>query len=206
MKVIPALNLNRTSNSQALTNANHYTTSMTGNPLFASADVVAQVTNTSTASTALRTALSAPTSDVKLDNIKVARETLDRHLKILAGKVEAIANNPSLADDQRTGVIHAAGMQVKGRTSPKKRVFSVANGEVSGSVILTAAVGAAKAHEWQHTTDVVNFTNRIAAPSTTTSITVIHGLPAGVRLAFFHKPIEVGNVTDWEGPLFCTVV
>jgi hypothetical protein len=154
----------------------------------------------------LRTALSAPTSDIKADNIRVARDVLDRNVIILASKVEAVANSPSLVDEQRIVIVHAAGMPVRAQAIPKKRIFDVTNGELSGSVALTAATDGAKAHEWQYTTDVANFANRVAAPSTTTSRTIIDSLQVGVRYAFFHKPIAAGVVTDWEGPLFCTVI
>jgi len=205
MKINVVLNLGSTNNAQVLVDAAHYTTSMTGNALFAAADIVAQVTATVTATTNLRTALNAPTSDTKTDNINVARETLDRNLTILAGKVESVANNPLLVDDQRLGIVHSAGMQVKDQVIPKKRAFSVTNGNVEGSVHLTAA-GGAKAHEWQYTSDIVNFTARVAATTTTTATTDISGLKSGSKYAFFHKPIVVGVATDWEGPLFGTVI
>lgn len=206
MKAKTVLNLGQTSNAQVLADAAHYLTSMTGNPLFTAADITAQVATTNTAVTALRTAMNAPTSDMKMDNINVARDVLDRNLIILAGKVEALANNPALPDEQRAGIIHSAGMQIKGQAVPRKRVFAVANGEVSGSVELTAATDGAKAHEWHYTTDLVNFAARVAAPSTTASRTIIGDLHPGTRYAFFHKPIAVGTVTEWEGPLFCTVI
>lgn len=206
MKVKPVLNLGSTSNAQVLVDATHYTTNMTGNALFAAADIVAQVTATVAATTALRTAMNAPITDNKTDNINAARETLDRNLTILAGKVEAVANNPTLVDDQRVGVVHSAGMEVKNVAIPKKREFSVAFGETDGSVHLTAATGDAKAHEWQYTSDVVNFTGRTSVSSTTKASTDISGLAHGTRYAFFHKPIVAGKSTDWEGPLFMMVI
>src|SRR6185369_14558110 len=86
MKVKIVLNLGSTSNAEVLVDAAHYTTNMTGNTLFAAADIVAQVTATVTATTNLRTAMTAPTSDVKTDNIAAARETLERNLNMLAAK------------------------------------------------------------------------------------------------------------------------
>jgi len=205
MKVNVVLNLGSRSNAQVLVDAAHYTTNMTGNALFAAADIVAQVTATVTATTALRTAMTAPTSDTKTDNINVARETLDRNLTILAGKVEGVANNPTLVDDQRVGVVHGAGMEVKSVAPGKKRVFSVTNGDIEGSVHLTAP-GGANAHEWQYTSDVVNFTGRIPASTTTASTTDITGLQSGTKYAFFHKSIMAGVSTDWEGPLYMKVM
>ncbi|MBI1769393.1 MAG: hypothetical protein HY015_05315 [Bacteroidetes bacterium] len=205
MKAKIVLNLGSTSNAQVLVDAAHYTTNMTGNALFAAADIVAQVTATVTATTNLRAAMNAPISDAKTDNISAARETLDRNLTILAAKVEAVANSPTLVDSQRVGIVHSAGMEVKNQAIPKKRVFTVTNGIVEGSVHLTAE-GGANAHEWQYTSDVVNFTARVAALTTTTSSTDINGLKSGSKYAFFHKPILSGMSSDWEGPLYVTVI
>ena len=116
-----------------------------------------------------------------------------------------IPNNPTLIYDQRVGIVHSAGMEVKNVGVPKKRVFAVANGNVEGSVHLTAA-GGANAHEWQYTTDVATFTNRIATATTTVSTTDIAGLKSGSKYAFFHRPIVPGTTTDWEGPLFLVVL
>ncbi len=205
MKAKIVLNLGSTSNAQVLVSATHITTNMTGNALFAAADIVAQVTATVTATTNLRAAMSAPLSDTKTDNVRVAREVLDRNLNILASKVEAVANSPTLVDSQRVGIIHSAGMNVKTQVGRKKRVFTVNRGNLEGSVHLTAESGA-NAHEWQYSSDVVNFTGRVAASSTTTSTTDIDGLKSGSKYAFFHKPIQAGSITDWEGPLYVTVI
>jgi hypothetical protein len=204
MKVKVALFLSTTSNAQILVDATHYANNMTGNALFNAAEVVAQVTATNTAITGLRTAMNAATSDSKTDAIRQTRDVLDRNLTILAGKVEAIANNPTIPDEQREGIIHSAGMETRGLGSPKKRVFSVDNSDTDGSAYLTAA-GGANAHEWQYTNDVINFTNRTAALTTTTATTEITGLNRGMKYAFFHKAIMPGQITDWEGPLFLIV-
>src|SRR5258707_12336304 len=191
MKAKIVLNLGSTSNAQVLVTATHITTNMTGNALFAAADIVAQVTATGTAITNLRTAMSAPLSDTKTDNVRVAREVLDRNLTILAAKVEAVANSPTLVDSQRVGIVHSAGMDVKTQGVPKRRVFAVSNGDLDGSVHLTAT-GRVNAHEWQYTSDLANFTNRMVAPTTTSSIIDIDGLKSGTKYAFFHKPIVRG--------------
>ncbi len=204
MKVIVVLNLSATNNAGVLADSVLYTTAMTGNAFFAAADVVAQIAATVTATTNLRNAMGAPTSDVKTDNIKIARETLERVMKALAAKVENIANSPTLPDDQRVSVVHSASMQVKGKASSQKQVFAVTQGDVAGSVFLTAAAGA-KAHEWQYTADVIDYTGRTAAQTTTTGRTAITGLTSGNKYAFFHKAITSGAVNNWEGPLFLKV-
>src|ERR1043165_3851318 len=197
MKAKIVLNLNSTSNAEVLVDAAHYTTNMTGNALFAAADIVAQVTATVTATINLRNAMSAPISDAKTDNISAAREVLDRNLTILAAKVEAVANSPTLVDSQRVGIVHSAGMEVKDQAIRKKNVFSVTHGPVEGSVHLTAA-GGMNAHQWEYTSDVVNFSTRVAANITTSSTTYINGLKSGCKYAFFHKPIQAGAINNWE--------
>ena len=205
MKTKIVMNLGSTSNAQVLVDDAHYTTNMTGNALFAAADIAAQVTATVSATTNLRAVMSAPISESKRDNISAAREVLDRNLTILAAKVEAVANSPTLVDSQRLGIVHSAGMEVKDQAIQKKRVFTVTHGPVEGSVHLTAA-GGVSAHEWQYSSDVVNFSGRVAASTTTTSSTDINGLKSGNKYAFFHKPIEAGVSNDWEGPLYVTVI
>ncbi len=204
MKVKIVLNLGSTSNAQVLVDATHYTTNMTDNALFAAADIVAQVAATVTATTNLRNAMNAPLTDVKTDSINAAREALDRNLNILAAKVEAVANSPTLVENQRIGIVHSAGMEVKAQAIPKKRVFSVTIGSTEGSVHLTAS-GGANAHEWQYTSDVDNFTNRVALVTTTRSTIDLSGLKRGSQYAFFHKSIVSGVATDWEGPLITIV-
>lgn len=83
-------------------------------------------------------------------------------------------------------------------------MFTVTSGDAEGSVHLTAT-GGANAYVWQYTSDVVNFTGRVAAITTTTSTTDSSGLKSGSKSAFFHKPIVVGPSTDWEGPLISKV-
>ena len=205
MKVKIVLNLGSTSNAQVLVDAAHYTTNMTGNPLFVEADLVAQVAATVTATTNLRSAMIAPISDAKTDNISAAREALDRNLNILAAKVEAVANSPTLVENQRVGIVHSAGMEVKSQVIPKKRVFSVTFGSTEGSVHLTAT-GGANAHEWHYTSDVENFNNRIAVVTTTKASTDLSGLKSGSKYAFFHRSVVSGVTTDWEGPLMMIVM
>jgi hypothetical protein len=199
------LNLGSSSNAQVLVDADHYTTSMTDNVLFTAADIVAQVTVTKTAVTALRAAINAPTSDTKTDNIGIARDVLDRALNKLAGKVEDIANDPATSDANRVDVVHSAGMNVKNQSRPQKRKFTATNGKISCSVILTAQ-GGANANEWQYTTDVVNFTGRVALPSTTAAKTEVADLKKSTEHAFFHKAIMTGEQTDWEGPIILMVI
>lgn len=86
----------------------------------------------------------------------------------------------------------------------QKSQFKVKNGNISGTVLLTAKEKV-NAHEWQYTTDVVNLKERVAAHTTTTSTTEITNLEEATKYAFFHKAILPGTIMDWEGPLFLVI-
>jgi hypothetical protein len=204
MKIQIVLNLSSTSNAQVITDALRYTTCMTGNAYFTAADVVAQIDATNAATTSMRNVLSSPMSDTKKDNVLIARDVLDRDLIKLANKVEDIANAPNLSDLTRLDIVHSAGMIAKGQNHPERRQFRAVNSKISGTVIITAK-GGAKAHEWQYTTDIVNYTGRIAVDSTTSAKTEIPNLADGTRYAFFHKPIISNTITEWEGPIILLV-
>lgn len=203
-KVLVALKMKAKSNSELIENADHYTGIMTGNATFAAADIVAQVTLTKTAITSLRNAINAVISENKTDLINISRDVLERNLTKLAGKVEDLANDPTTPDINRENVVHAAGMELRTRTIPKKRIFTAENTPISGSVVLVAQ-GGANAHEWQYTTDTDNYTNRIAAKTTTGGKVTIPGLSKATEYAFFHKPIKANEELDWEGPVFLVV-
>jgi hypothetical protein len=205
MRVNVVLNLRRASQAQLVISAAHYTTLMTGNPLFAAADSVALVTATAAATTAMSNAIKAGRSDVRTDTIKSARAVLESKLIALAAKVADVANNASLPDEQRVGVVHSAGMKVKEKSTPPPRTFKAKRGEAEGSVLLIAP-RKAQAHEWQYTADVVNFTGRIAVPATAAGRTTITSLQRFTEYAFYHKPVLRRTITEWEGPVILLVL
>jgi len=204
MKVQIALGLGSSNNLEVIRNAEHYVANITGNPLFTSPEIVAQVAKVETTKVNLHTEMSSPLSENKADKIKSAREALDRELTKLKSLIENVANDPSTPDSERLSIIHSAGMIEKAQAHHGVHVFTAVNGEISGTVLLTAK-GGANAHEWQYTNDTVNYTGKIAAKSTTTSYTEIFGLTKTVTYAFFHKAIDSGGKTDWEGPIFVTI-
>jgi len=204
MKPQIVLDLNGINNAQVVIDADHYTTCMTGNDLFSGDDIVATVTATKTATTNMRTAVSAPITEGKNDNIRIARDVLNRCLNKLASKVEDLANDPEISDLVRLDIIHSAGMSEKEQVRRQKNQFAVKNGDISGTVNLTAQ-GGANAHEWQYTTDITDFTARVAATTTTTASTKITNLKQTTKYAFFHKAIIAGADTDWEGPVFLVI-
>src|SRR5512145_1986772 len=101
MRVKVALKLGLSSNPQVLIDGDRYVTCMTGNPHFADARIVAMVATCKTSVAGLRTAINAPTSDIRSDNISIARDVLDRNLTMLGAAVEEVANNPAIPDSQR---------------------------------------------------------------------------------------------------------
>jgi len=204
MKVKVVLSLSSKANFEVLLDAIHYTNCMTSSSFFNSADFQAQLAATGGAINLLRAEMEQPFSEGKQARVRKLRDVLDRELSILAGRVEAAANQPRIAEDQRIEIVRSAGMNIKGVKPAKQRVFTVENTDVIGMVSLTAQ-GGPPAHEWQYTDDTVGFTKRINAPGTTTANTQISGLSQGTKYAFFHKPIVAGKITEWEGPLFLIV-
>jgi hypothetical protein len=204
MKIKVVLGLADCSNAQVLVKGDDYTTCMTGNLRFAAIPIVEQVTKTKTSITDLRATLNAPPSNTRTDNIRTARDTVDRNITILGSKVEEVANDPSVADSERLEIVHSAGMDAKDQAHRSKLSFIVADTEISGTVHLTAK-GGANAHEWQYTSDVINFTGRIAAPSNTEAKINIANLKKGTEYAFFHKAIVPKTDTNWEGPIIWLV-
>lgn len=201
MKIKIVLRLDRTSNLKIVEEATHYVTCMTDNPYFLAQDMVNQVSKTEAATTNLFNAINAPYSEMKKDNIILARKKLDAILNALALKVEIIANEPDIDDLYRIAIVKSAGMRIKKQYIPNKQTFKAKNNKVSGSVHLKAK-GCVKAHEWRYTRDLVHFTNLIPVDTTTKAKTDIGGLVPGVKYAFFHRAVIAGEVTAWEGPIF----
>jgi hypothetical protein len=204
MNIQIVLNLKTRNNADVIAMANRYVANLKGNSLLNSAAIVKQTEVVKTLADALSDLMCKPVYEAKAANLRVSRENLDRELTILAGQVEAVANSSSTIDSDRIGIVESVGMDIKTYPSRSKRVFAVTNGNISGSVKLVAE-GGARAHEWQYTSDLVNFTNRIAAQTTVRGSSEITGLSKGVY-AFFHKPIYSDRVVDWEGPIINTVV
>jgi len=204
MKLQIALGLRKFSNPQLLVEADRYITCIKGNPTFDGASIISRLSATELATAKMRQAVSAPISENKTQAIRIARDSLERYIKGMANEVGNIANAPGIPDVQRVAIFHSAGMKIKTQVIPQKRCFKAVNNSISGSVHLTAQ-GCKKAHEWQYTIDIENFTGRIPVDSTTKASTNITGLKELTKYAFFHKPIIARTTTDWEGPIFLVV-
>ncbi len=122
------------------------------------------------------------------------RTALVKLLEQLRGYVQTIADaDPAHAE----ALIGSAGMNVKRVTARRKRVFAVAQGDITGSVTLTAP--AAKGHasyEWEVSTDGGKTWQML--PPSLWSKTVVTGLQAGVEHAFRTRTVIKGGATNWS--------
>ena len=205
MRVQVALKLGSCTNAQLLVNGDRYVTYMTGNSHFADEVTVALVTKVKTGVTTFRAAINAPMSDTKSDNMKIARDALERDITRLGGKVVDIANDPAISDAMREEIVHSAGMEVKDQAHRGPRVFEAKNTGFSGTVSLTAR-GGADANNWEYTEDIINFTGRIAVEPTTRAEAIIPNLKRGTEYAFFHKAVRSTGNSGWEGPVLLIVM
>ncbi|GHN01799.1 hypothetical protein WSM22_32880 [Cytophagales bacterium WSM2-2] len=209
MKIIVVLGLNLLNNAMVIIKARSIIGNMTNNPFFSAQDIVDHLAVLANSVDVLEALIIAPITESKTDGIRTAREVVDRHLGMLASKVQATANNPLLGENQRVDAVHSAGLEVKQYKKGDKRSFTVSNGEKSGSAYIVAGSsdGKAKAHEWQYVKNpnANGEGERIAAPTTTTAFTEINNLEVGSRIAFYHKAILAGKQTNWEGPIFWVI-
>jgi hypothetical protein len=210
MKVKVNLSLQEKSDAEAIIDGKQIVLKMTGNPNFdgtanpVSPSLSVVTTAIDELESALAIAQKAGPAATKV--LREKRLVLDTYLTKLGHYVEDTANDPAVTDDKREGIVVSAGMMVKAQTSHQKQHFDARNTQLSGTVRLVAEGIGRGAHEWQYTTDVTNFTNRVPVASTTTAHTDIHGLVSGTKYAFFHKEIVAGRASDWEGPVFLMVV
>ncbi|GHN02224.1 hypothetical protein WSM22_37130 [Cytophagales bacterium WSM2-2] len=205
MKVKIALKVYRKSNAELLIYAGFIVSNIASNAIFKAAHITNQALIINTCIINLKNAIIAQISETKIDNIRACRDVLERNLNALASMIEILANDHSLTtDDQRIGLIHDAGMAVRGRGSRPKQAFSVGPGPTSGTAKLKAATGVS-AHMWGYAEELDNFSNKVISDSTVAANTIIKNLIPYKLYAFFHKAVKPGVATDWEGPLFFTI-
>ena len=199
------LGLGETSNSNAVVKGNYWVGRMTGNALFLAALIVAQILKVKNATTDLVNALSAPKSENKADDIEKARLAWDREVKILASMVEDVANDSSVDDADRVGIVLSAGMQVMEFAGHQDQHFYAKCGPLTGSAIVYAK-GGAPANMWTYTYDIENFTNRTEVQGSTAAHYLFTGLNVDKKCAFFHKEITSDGLSNWEGPDIITIL
>lgn len=93
-----ALNLQDTSNAKIIIDGRIYKASIKDNPYFTATDIVAQLVVLEASIANLQAKMQVVSRDTKNDDIKVARDVVDRNLNILANKVENTVNAPEVPD------------------------------------------------------------------------------------------------------------
>jgi hypothetical protein len=175
------------------------------NPLFPDAIFKEPVTELDTAVQNLYKVASEERTGQKASRVRAARKEVNRCLRVLTHEVDKIANRPGLDDDWRETIVLSAGMKVRQVRPRRPQTFEAKRGDKSGTVLLKAK-GGVYANEWQSTTDLVEFSNRVTHTTTTKAKTLITGLTPKVKHAFFHRAIVSGKETSWEGPIFLEVL
>jgi hypothetical protein len=210
MKVKVNLGLHEKSDAEVIVYGRQIVQKMTNNRNFdqttfpANPALTVVTTATDELETALTNAQKSGTAATKVLHEK--RQVLDTYLTRLGHYVEDTANDPSVSDDRREGIVISAGMMVKEQTSHPKQHFEARNTKVSGTVRLLAEGIDRGAHEWQYTADVTNFANRVQLTTTIAAHTDIPNLESGRKYAFFHREIKTTGADDWEGPVILLVV
>lgn len=189
MAIITVLGLKDLNNAEVLVNSDHYVRCMTDNPHFADAETVSVLTNVKKATSDLRATMNAPMSEDKTQLIAKARIALDCYLNILAGRVEAKANDPSLPEPDALAIVDSSGMSIKNRAKRAPVVFTAVNTDVSGEVMLKAP-GGYRAYEWSYLLDGSDMKNLVLSRNTTRASTKISGLDVGKKYAFYYRPIQ----------------
>lgn len=178
---------------------------LTSNLRFQIADFKTPVDNLKASVANLEKVSTEDISGSKTDRVNAATKEVMRWLNIVANEVEILANQPDLTEDESLAIIHEAGMEIRSSAKRNAQVFEVRQGAESGTAELMAK-GGVDGHEWQSTTDLVNFQNRVSHKSTTRAKTIITGLTPGQKVAFFHRAITSSGDTTWEGPVFLTLL
>jgi hypothetical protein len=204
MAIITVLGLKDLNNAEVLVASDFYVRCMTDNPHFTDAETVSVLTSVKKATSDLRSIMNAPLSEDKVQLVAKARIALDSYLNILAGRVEAKANDPSLTTPDALAIVESAGMMVKNKAKRSSTIFSAANTDISGEVMLKAP-GGSRAYEWSYLLDGSDMKNLVIDRSTTRSSTKISGLEPGKKYAFYYRPVQSDEPSKWLGPALLIV-
>ncbi len=130
-----------------------------------------------------------PTATVKDRNGAI--DDVKKDLRDLRNDVQKIADaNPKKAE----AIITSASMEIKKVNPRQKQDDNAKEGEVSGSIVLTATGGGP--HEWQISKDMINIINLDA---TSTAKTTKDGLTSGDEYYTRNRPIlKNGKKGDWS--------
>jgi hypothetical protein len=106
--------------------------------------------------------------------------------------------------DTAPALIQSAAMGVKRPTGHGRRVFSVKQGTLSGSVAVAAAVAGPRAtYEWEYSSD--GGKTWLPMPPTTRSKTALAGLQPGATYSFRYRSVTQGGASDWTQPIALVV-
>jgi hypothetical protein len=130
------------------------------------------------------------TADVRNEK-KLALVTV---LQQLLSHIQATADaNP----ENSASIIESTGIFVEKTRTTRGRVFTAAQGDVSGTVELStprAARGAA--YEWADSVDAGKTWNNLSM--TVVASNTVTGLPRGVRVLFRYRPTTSSGTGNWE--------
>jgi len=167
---------------------------MNGNPTFSASAAKITLLNTDILAldgyeTALNT--NPPTTTAAVRN--AAMETVKADLRSLRNDVQVLADTKPA---QAEVIAKNAGMNVKQISIQQKRANDAQNGDVSGTVVLTADGGGA--HEWQMSKDQIAITT---LPATSKAKTTVPDLTPGDTWYFRNRPIlrneQEGDWCPW---------
>src|ERR1035437_3961894 len=183
------LSLGDYNDAELLVLCDTYVAQMTGNPLYAAPEMVAQVANVARSVTTLRNNINAIESINKNDAVSKASDALRRTVTKLKNMVQDHANDPDMADIDRVAFVHGAAMVIKLHGGRTTNVFNAVLGLISGTIILSAH-GCVNSHQWKYTFDTKEYTNCIHLDSTTIAEIEITGLPVKTDVACFHRAVR----------------
>lgn len=206
MKLIVVLGLATLKELELASRARMIASLIRGNRKFPEADFHDRVTRVETLANQMDEVVQMQPSASKSNRVKGVRVALEMALNALASEVQLMVNQVELSLEDRLLLVQEAGMQVRQNKGRAKRVFSVKHGILKGSVCCYAARQDSVSHEWQIAADVARLDDRITLPATTKSMTEVSGLTPGQEYAFYHRPVKVGTLSAWEGPIFLMVI
>jgi hypothetical protein len=120
-----------------------------------------------------------------------AMQTVLADLRAILPMIQAVADKTPANSEN---IIMGAGYDVKKVSPRQKLVDDVLDGDVSGSILLTASGGGA--HEWQMSKDQISLIN---LPATYSANTRVNDLTSGDIWHFRNRPIlRNGNIGDWS--------
>jgi hypothetical protein len=172
-------------------------TAMAGNTWFTA--LAATLAALTTAIAALQVAQSAAIARTK--GAVTARN--DKKAALVALLQELKADIQKIADanaDNSAAIIQSAGVAVKKTAVRPPRVFSAAQGPVSGTAkLVTASAGHRASYEWQYSTD--GGKTWLEATATLQAKTSVTGLTPGATAQFRYRSVTKAGLGDWSAPV-----